>query len=81
MRKADTPLSLEDQRALSKAVDALPERLLGGAMAIIRADDSIDEDEDSIDLFVHELSPNTQRKLYRFVFGVRRALQYDVAVD
>ncbi|KAL9190295.1 hypothetical protein ACHAXT_007506 [Thalassiosira profunda] len=49
-------------------------------MAIIRAGDSIDQGADYVDVFVHELSPRTQRTLYRFVFG-QHYRQDDAPVD
>jgi len=67
------PLSFEEQEALSEAINLLPERLLPGAMQIIREADFVNEDDDEIDLDIDQLDTRTQRKLQSFVMEVRLA--------
>ena len=67
------PLSFEEQEALSEAINLLPERLLPGAMQIIREADFVNEDDDEIDLDIDQLDTRTQRKLLSFVMEVRLA--------
>jgi hypothetical protein len=61
------PLSFEEQEALSEAINLLPERLLPGAMQIIRESDLVNDDDDEIDLDIDQLDTKTQRKLQAFV--------------
>jgi len=61
------PLSFEEQEALSEAINLLPERLLPGAMQIIREADFVNDDDDEIDLDIDQLDTKTQRKLQSFV--------------
>jgi hypothetical protein len=63
----DRALSFEEQEALSEAINRLPERLLPGAMQIIREADFVNDDDDEIDLDIDQLDTKTQRKLQRFV--------------
>lgn len=68
-------LSFEEQTALSQAINELPERLLIGAMQIIReADVGYDDDDEEIDLEIDQLDSRTQRKLQKFVQEVRLVL-------
>jgi len=61
-------LSFEEQTALSQAINELPERLLIGAMQIIReADVGYDDDDEEIDLEIDQLDSKTQRRLQKFV--------------
>lgn len=61
------PLSFDEQEALSEAINLLPERLLPGAMQIIREADFVNDDDDEIDLDIDQLDTKTQRKLQSFV--------------
>jgi len=61
------PLSFEEQEALSESINLLPERLLPGAMQIIRESEIVDDDDDEIDLDIDQLDTKTQRKLQKFV--------------
>lgn len=61
------PLSFEEQEALSDSINLLPERLLPGAMQIIREADFVNDDDDEIDLDIDQLDTKTQRKLQQFV--------------
>ncbi|KAL3811507.1 hypothetical protein ACHAXA_000411 [Cyclostephanos tholiformis] len=61
------PLSIEEQEALSEAINLLPEKLLPGAMQIIREADFVNDDDDEIDLDIDQLDTRTQRKLQSFV--------------
>lgn len=61
------PLSFIEQEALSEAINLLPERLLPGAMQIIREADFVNDDDDEIDLDIDQLDTKTQRKLQSFV--------------
>jgi len=61
------PLSFEEQEALSESINDLPERLLPGAMQIIRESDFVNDDDDEIDLDIDQLDTKTQRKLQSFV--------------
>lgn len=61
------PLSFEEQEALSESINLLPERLLPGAMQIIREADFVNDDDDEIDLDIDQLDTKTQRKLQSFV--------------
>ena len=65
------PLSFDEQEALSESINLLPERLLPGAMQIIRESDFVNDDDDEIDLDIDQLDTNTQRKLQSFVMEVR----------
>ena len=65
------PLSFEEQEALSESINLLPERLLPGAMQIIRESEIVDDDDDEIDLDIDQLDTKTQRKLQKFVMQVR----------
>jgi hypothetical protein len=67
------PLSFEEQEALSEAINLLPEKLLPGAMQIIREADFVNDDDDEIDLDIDQLDTMTQRKLQSFVMEVRLA--------
>ncbi len=67
------PLSFEEQEALSEAINLLPEKLLPGAMQIIREADFVNDDDDEIDLDIDQLDTRTQRKLQSFVMEVRLA--------
>ena len=68
-------LSFEEQTALSQAINELPERLLIGAMQIIReADVGYDDDDEEIDLEIDQLDSKTQRRLQKFVAEVRHVL-------
>lgn len=70
-------LSFEEQTALSQAINELPERLLIGAMQIIReADVGYDDDDEEIDLEIDQLDSKTQRKLQKFVQEVRLVLLF-----
>jgi len=61
------PLPFIEQEALSEAINLLPERLLPGAMQIIREADFVNDDDDEIDLDIDQLDTKTQRKLQSFV--------------
>jgi hypothetical protein len=61
------PLSFEEQEALSEAINLLPDRLLPGAMQIIREDDFVNDDDVEVDLDIDQLDTKTQRRLLRFV--------------
>lgn len=61
------PLSFEEQEALSESINLLPERLLPGAMQIIREADFVNDDDDEVDLDIDQLDTRTQRKLQKFV--------------
>lgn len=63
----EEPLSFEEQEALSEAINLLPERLLPGAMQIIRESEIVNDDDDEIDLDIDQLDTKTQRKLQSFV--------------
>ena len=65
------PLSFDEQEALSEAINLLPERLLPGAMQIIRESEIVNDDDDEIDLDIDQLDTKTQRKLQKFVMQVR----------
>ena len=68
-------LSFEEQEALSHAINELPERLLIGAMQIIReANVGYDDDDEEIDLEIDQLDSKTQRKLQKFVAEVSLVL-------
>jgi hypothetical protein len=60
-------LSFEEQTALSQAINDLPERLLIGAMQIIREADVVNDDDEEIDLEIDQLDTKTQRRLQKFV--------------
>jgi hypothetical protein len=75
------PLSFEEQEALSEAINLLPERLLPGAMQIIREADFVNEDDDEIDLDIDQLDTRTQRKLQSFVMEVRLANTFCVILQ
>ncbi|KAL7458519.1 hypothetical protein ACHAWC_010106 [Mediolabrus comicus] len=64
---AAQPLSFEEQEALSDAINELPERLLLGAMQIIREADVVNDDDEEIDLDIDQLDSRTQRRLQKFV--------------
>ena len=64
-------LTFEEQEALSDAINRLPERLLPGAMQIIREADFVNEDDEEIDLDIDQLDTRTQRRLQHFVMEVR----------
>ena len=51
----------------------LPERLLPGAMQIIRESEIVNDDDYEIDLDIDQLDMKTQRKLQKFVMQVRLA--------
>merc|ERR1711966_380436 len=61
------PLSFDEQEALSESINLLPERLLPGAMQIIRESEIVNDDDDEIDLDIDQLDTKTQRKLQSFV--------------
>lgn len=61
------PLSFDEQEALSESINLLPERLLPGAMQIIRESEIVNDDDDEIDLDIDQLDTKTQRKLQKFV--------------
>jgi hypothetical protein len=61
------PLTFEEQEALSESINLLPERLLPGAMQIIRESEFVNDDDDEIDLDIDQLDTKTQRKLQKFV--------------
>jgi hypothetical protein len=61
------PLSFQEQEALSEDINLLPERLLPGAMQIIRESDFVNDDDDEVDLDLDQLDTRTQRKLQAFV--------------
>ena len=65
------PLSFAEQEALSEGINLLPERLLPGAMKIIREADCVNDDDGEIDLDINQLDTKTQRKLQSFVMEVR----------
>lgn len=67
------PLSFDEQEALSESINLLPERLLPGAMQIIRESVIVNDDDDEIDLDIDQLDTKTQRKLQKFVMQVRLA--------
>ena len=67
-------LSFEEQEALSDAINELPERLLLGAMQIIREAGVVNDDDEEIDLDIDQLDSRTQRRLQKFVMEVRRQL-------
>ena len=67
------PLSFDEQEALSESINLLPERLLPGAMQIIRESEIVNDDDDEIDLDIDQLDTKTQRKLQKFVMQVRLA--------
>jgi hypothetical protein len=64
------PLTFEEQEALSESINLLPERLLPGAMQIIRESEFVNDDDDEIDLDIDQLDTKTQRKLQKFVMEV-----------
>ena len=66
-------MSFDEQEALSEAINLLPlpERLLPGAMQIIRESEIVNDDDDEIDLDIDQLDTKTQRKLQKFVMQVR----------
>ena len=68
---AAQPLSFEEQEALSDAINELPERLLLGAMQIIREAVVVNDDDEEIDLDIDQLDSRTQRSLQKFVMEVR----------
>ena len=72
-------LSFEEQEALSQAVNELPERLLIGAMQIIReANVGYDDDDEEIDLEIDQLDSRTQRRLQKFVQEVRDSRSVEI---
>ncbi len=67
------PLSFEEQETLSEAINLLQEKLLPGAIQIIREADLFNDGEDEIDLDIDQLDIRTQRKPQSFVMEVRLA--------
>jgi hypothetical protein len=65
------PLTMDEQVALSEGINNLPDYLLPGAMQIIREADTVNDDDDEIDLDLDMLDITTQRKLQRYINEVR----------
>jgi hypothetical protein len=70
-------LTIDEQLALSEGINSLPEFLLPGAMQIIREADTVNDDDDEIDLDLDMLDIRTQRKLQRYINEVRYACSPD----
>jgi len=64
-------LELEEQEALSDAINELPERLLLGAKQIIREAVVVNDDDEEIEIDIDQLDSRTQRRLQKFVMEVR----------
>src|SRR6056300_970118 len=64
-------LELEEQEALSDAINELPERLLLGVMQIIREAVVVNDDDEEIEINIDQLDSRTQRRLQKFVMEVR----------